>query len=451
MPQQPSMSRPLTPTLYLSVENATRELHAKLLVGCQALSLGYEVVLGQQWLLNHNLGQFPAGLVLFKGCNKVQTNNMGVARRFGHRTACVHEEGFGVASRSWQLQGVDQAMPKVCDLFLAQGKVQAQAFAVPRKQARAIAVTGNPRSDLLRAELNPLFRDEAAELRARYGRFILFDGNFGTINSVWGSVDKLYGMSAKLDGFAPDDPHKISEFNSILRWERANLGAMRRLMALVEAHLPEVTVIVRPHPSERLEPWQKTYDGNARVKVVRDGNHLSWILASEVMVHCGCTTGLEAMVMDHPVLNLRPDDNWVQDIHTSRFVNHVVATPEEGLAVLRAHLAGDPVLRQARQRHLKDIAVHLSGVTGGFAFEAAAAAMGDLLNAQGAPPDGRPWQVPAGMTRMIERSDYFKQKMSATAAEVNAIIARFGQLLGRFAGIQAETIGDSLFVLRRAA
>lgn len=68
------------PALYILVEEGQREFLAKLLVGCVAVERGFDVVIGQQWLINHNLAHLPPGIVLAKGMNKAQASLFGRAR-----------------------------------------------------------------------------------------------------------------------------------------------------------------------------------------------------------------------------------------------------------------------------------------------------------------------------------------------------------------------------------
>ena len=55
----------LTPTLYLPIEDASREMGAKILVAAAALQRGFSVVIGQQWLLANNHEAMPLGIMFF--------------------------------------------------------------------------------------------------------------------------------------------------------------------------------------------------------------------------------------------------------------------------------------------------------------------------------------------------------------------------------------------------
>ena len=62
----PTRSIPLSRILYLPMEIASRELDSRLLIAALALERGYEVVLGQKWLIERNVKSMPAGIYLSK-------------------------------------------------------------------------------------------------------------------------------------------------------------------------------------------------------------------------------------------------------------------------------------------------------------------------------------------------------------------------------------------------
>ena len=58
-------------------------------------------------------------------------------------------------------------------------KSRAEAF-----RGIPVEAVGNPRFDLLRPELRSYFADDVADLRHRYGRYILVNSNFGRLNHL---------------------------------------------------------------------------------------------------------------------------------------------------------------------------------------------------------------------------------------------------------------------------
>lgn len=66
-------------------------------------------------------------------------------------------------------------------------------------------------------------------------------------------------------------------------------------------------VIVRPHPSENIEIWKKyTKNYSKKIKIIRSGNVLSWILAAKLLIHNGCTTAIEALFLKKKIISFCP-------------------------------------------------------------------------------------------------------------------------------------------------
>jgi hypothetical protein len=82
--------------------------------------------------------------------------------------------------------------------------------------------------------------------------------------------------------------------------------------ALAEA-FPNRTIVVRPHPTENQEAYCKIAAKCKRVRVTNDGSVVPWLLATKVLVHNGCTTGVEAYVMRVPAITYRASINEYYD------------------------------------------------------------------------------------------------------------------------------------------
>ena len=61
-------------------------------------------------------------------------------------------------------------------------------------------------------------------------------------------------------------------------------------------------VIIRPHPSEGLDLWKDAVKGLNNVFVEKEGDLLSWILASDFIIQNNCTSAIEASAVDIPVV-----------------------------------------------------------------------------------------------------------------------------------------------------
>jgi hypothetical protein len=84
------------------------------------------------------------------------------------------------------------------------------------------------------------------------------------------------------------------------------------LLPKLDQAFPDLNIVIRPHPTERHDVYQDIAARCSRVHVTNEGNVVPWILATKVVVHNGCTTGVEAFVMGVPAISYREtiDENY---------------------------------------------------------------------------------------------------------------------------------------------
>ncbi len=77
-------------------------------------------------------------------------------------------------------------------------------------------------------------------------------------------------------------------------------------IAEIAARLPNLKFIVRPHPIENAETWTSRLESVANVDILSDGVANPWLAAARCVVHNACTTGIEAYLLDKPVIEYHP-------------------------------------------------------------------------------------------------------------------------------------------------
>lgn len=351
--------RNLIPYLYLPIETWAREYHAKVLLAVQAAAKDWTVVLGPKTTMDQRLQDLPQGTVFQFGLHENFSPAMRRLRACGHQVVTVDEEGLVTLSPERYLRyRVSKAAMESCDASFCWGKVQHEILkdVLPRKNC-CLEITGNPRVDLLRPEFRDLIEDEAATLRKQHGRFVLINGNFGSYNHVMGANYLWQALKEKGWMRTPED----EEFH------RKRIALQGRFFNAFMSALPELCraghkVIVRPHPSEDLRPWEQVAESfPGQVKVIREGNIVPWLQAAEVVVHNGCTTAVEAFVLGKPVIAYRPEKWYDLETELPNEISVQVCSVHELLEVL-----GDPAKcdKQTRNERMEYAKAYIAGLEG---------------------------------------------------------------------------------------
>jgi hypothetical protein len=139
------------------------------------------------------------------------------------------------------------------------------------------------------------------------------------------------------------------------------------MIPLLEESFPQVTVVVRPHPTESHEAYRRIAEGCRRVKVTNQGNVVPWLLSARALIHNGCTTGVEAFVMGVPAISYRPIKNEIYDdgfYHLPNALSYQCYTFTELQETLQRLLDGTLGPPNDHRRR-KLVEHHLAGINGG--------------------------------------------------------------------------------------
>ena len=330
-----------SPFLYLPMEIASRELDARLLTAIYATRAGMEVVMGQKWLLQKNAGHMPTGTWLFKTLTPGDAKQMQKVARFGHPITAIDEEMPGLGEGAKRLRWVDpRAVAATTRIFcLGSRHVDVMAQKFPDATGKLV-MTGNPRWDFLRKELRGVYSADAEALTARHGRFILVNTNIGLVNSAKNSAEALVNALNADGRINLADPVDKQWVDDLLAFERSNFAAAIPLVKKLRESFPGHKVILRPHPTEKIEPYLAKLSGLEGIEVLREGPAAAWIMASDVLVHTSCTTANEAFALGRPAICYETCPSPLHDYFLSGKLSLVARSEDEVLQAVAAVLGG---------------------------------------------------------------------------------------------------------------
>jgi surface carbohydrate biosynthesis protein len=308
------------PTLLIPVENQVRELDAKLLLAYLAARRGLPSIIGPKRMVESRIASFPRSIYLAKSMVPGNIKFLQIARELGHENVAWDEEALVHLPPeiyfSRRLSPV--AMEHVSHLF-AWGEDNAELWRqYPELPAKIpIHVTGNPRGDLLRPEMRGFYQQQVADIRRDHGSYILINTNFNHVNAFLPERNLFQpvrepGEEPRFGRAARGMTREYAE--GLRHLKQTILEAFQRLIPALEKSFPQHTIIVRPHPTESQEIYRK-------IAAKNEGNVVPWIIASEAVIHNGCTTGVEAYVLGIPAISYRATVNDYYDLGFYRLPN----------------------------------------------------------------------------------------------------------------------------------
>ena len=454
-------------TFIIPVENQVRELDAKLLLACVAAERGLPVVLGSRTYVNFAMTDLPRGVFLAKSMRSLSKLMLNVTRGLGHHIVAWDEESLvRYRSPEYYAWRYSRDTFRVIDQLFAWGEDDAEFFAsYPGYNGAPLHVTGNPRIDLLRPELRGYFASEVAGLRERYGDFILVNTNFSFVNNFVPSLNLVVRDAQGQPQVSRTGRGMSLAFaTGMAAHQQTIYDHFRELLPRLADWFPGHRIVLRPHPSENHDVWRSILAGCPQVEVIHQGNVVPWLMAARVLLHNGCTTAVEASVLETPAVSFMPVTSETYDYHLPNGLSHRAATPERVRELLSEILEGRRGLVDETVRE-RLFGRHLAATRGALACDRVL----DVLMATGyadrAPPSPawsswlKAWLV-CNIRTFIKRvnSKRANHRNSAayhthrfpdvTAAELNARIARFTHELGRFHGVRAEAHSPYVFRIR---
>jgi hypothetical protein len=222
---------------------------------------------------------------------------------------------------------------------------------------------------MLRPELHGYYADEIMSIRKEFGDFILVNTNFNHVNAFGADMNlfkpvKRPGLRPRFGRAARGMSREYAE--GLRDHKQAVFEDFQRMIPELDKHFPDHAIVVRPHPTESHEVYRRIARGCRRVRVTNEGNVVPWLLCAKALIHNGCTTGVEAFVMEVPAISYRATMNETYDNGFYRLPNalsHQCFSFDELRDSLRRFLDGSLELpggdeRRGLVRH------HLAGVEG---------------------------------------------------------------------------------------
>lgn len=349
------------PIIYMPLESKVRELASRLFLARYLLRHGFRVIIGYNQTVVSGSHWFPRGLYLIKGLNAVQRRMAEVFRKQGHRVLAIDEEALGLSDKWFIAKNVDPEITPLVEQVFCQGPRQRDALAnhfdFTRQQ---LVLTGNSRVDFLVPPLRALLEAEVTELKERYGRFVLINTNSGSVNNLWGDPRRYLGLLVEVGWYDPDNPDDKALVEAHLAHDRNNLTALSTLIGLLARRRPDINVIVRPHPSERSKVWEDITADHPSITVVSDTSAPPWLAAAALVVTTGCTTGLEAVLLNTPAISINVEDEGHEfsSYFVANEINVLSRSVEDGFQKVVDHWDGEIDLGEidavARSRSLAD-------------------------------------------------------------------------------------------------
>ncbi len=444
--------------LLLPVEAKVREFEAKIFLACLAAERGYSVLVGHYGVINRWSGALPRGMILEKNISVRYKQWLSKLRASGYHLCVSDEESLGLFlnREMWFRIRMHGDMVSLVDHVFAWSEAHADLI---RKeyphQAEKVVAVGTPRADLLRKEMRGLYDQDASALRARFGRYILMPSNFAAVINVRGDSYTVEQMWRH--GYIKNREEQ-QVFIEKLDHERSNLQEFVAVFQRIRSEFPDHALVVRPHPIDDHSYWDRAIENIDNAHVVYEGSITSWLLGAEAVFHWGCSTGMEARIMERCSVAYHPHMDTRFDNLPSTEIGPVVRDEESLIAFMRQAVDRNGGCELDR----RDVDRYICSLDGRFASER----MLDAIDGVSMPNDAMnlTWSNPSAVKVKLhewlrgkraalrsKRDDSRKRSEQkwpgASLDEVRSLVSSYDELTGRFREVGVKQVATDLFCI----
>lgn len=324
--------------LLFPVETMSRELDFRLMLAGLYTRKHHRVFLGQAYHLWRIAAQSSRGLFVGKdivsnGWNPAVNQEYHAIKKRKFKVIHLAEEGaiFPGREATWRMNLdyiLDPCVFESEDYVCTWGDFQRDYYRSLKPACfENIRTTGHPRFDLCRSLYRGLFKEEADRYRERYGDFVLINSNFTFMTNPEGIAHTF----SKQSGYEIQDRTRRMNY---VRWWATSMKSLIAFVELVHRlaiERPDINIVVRPHPSDDMSFFRAVFNGVSTIHVIREGNVLPWILASRVMLHDGCTTAIEAHLLERNIVNYSPAPHEEGDCFLPNLFGARCSTEDEAM------------------------------------------------------------------------------------------------------------------------
>lgn len=450
---------------FLPIENKSREFDAKVLLAGMAAARGYKVITGSYGAFRKWLSCLPHGMLMEKS---ISVNKVRLLKRFnsyGIRTCVIDEESFSIFKdpENWLQTRMSEETLSLVDCVFAWGEQQAKMIRdyYPAHAGKVFA-TGTPRADMWRRESHALYAETVAEIRKRYGRYILLPSNFSSVINVKG--DNFVMQQAKKYGYIDKDEDR-QYLEKLLDHQRRNLHHFVAALRRIRKEAPDHAIVIRPHPTDAHEFWNRAVEGIDNAHVVYEGGPTPWLLGADVIFHHGCSTGIEARILGRCAIAFHPVWDEEFDKHPSTMIGPVARDEDSLLDFMRQSIQ----LPEGCSLASEEAEQYICSVEGKFASERILDVLSDIawepdtLNLSWSNPRAALVRIHESWRRVRKSLNVFNYRNTdkrerkllrsrqkwpgATNGEIADLLKQFSNMNGSITGVRSMEIAPDLFCI----
>ena len=309
--------------IYVVVELKKREFVPKFLLSLEAALNNHVVYLGNiNQLLSKNF--LKPGLLHHKSITPVKQKHSLLKRLKKKKfiISSLDEEvgGVSVNAKEYVKIRYGEKTLKLVDTIFTWGKFDYNNLCnTYKKYNKKIINSGNPRVDLWRGDFQKYYGK-------RKKKFILISSNYNFFFGNHSLLDQ-YRRKKELDYFKRGESEKL--YLNRIKIEATLLENLIITLKNLSNKFKAKKFLFRHHPEENIEAWKFIFEDFKNIKVNNEGSLSEVMNNAEIVLHNGCTGGLESAIRKIPTISYMPIHNMSAGHPVANKVSSIVKSEKQ--------------------------------------------------------------------------------------------------------------------------
>ena len=315
--------------IYLHVEISSRELHSKLLLAILAAAKGHNVIVSDLEIILKGLlrGWLPSGIFHTKSLTPSKTKigrHDQLIKRGTKITSIDEEANLNVDDyEEFSGQRYSEKTIKQSSAVFGWGKHDYETLKKKYyKQKNKFYKTGSPRVDLWR----PIFSEYWHQPKMMPKKpFLLISSNMNVCDHK--TFPERINFQREAEYFKRSPILFKQEFmlkaNDFLK-AFVFIDAIKDIVK----NNNNFDIVFRPHPTENVNCWKVLLKGIPNLHITNEGPINTWVHNAFAVMHHGCTTAIETVVSQKPLVTYTPSilKEHILNTHLPNKLGHIVRT-----------------------------------------------------------------------------------------------------------------------------
>ena len=190
------------------------------------------------------------------------------------------------------------------DVFFVIGKKMMKHLKLYNSYFKKIAIiTGWPKYDFYKKKNINFFKKEIEEIENYLKGYYLFSSNYGALTKE--GLKARIKKDPQLSRYK-NSKNKQNNYHTFLNSIEDFKFLKKKLFKFLKKN-PDFKLVIRPHPADENQNDWKIFEKFPNVKVINKFDIIPWIVRSKGLIHRGCSTAVDSVLLNKPTYYLKPN------------------------------------------------------------------------------------------------------------------------------------------------